>query len=309
MDPRRVGIIGGSGFYDLELFKPKQTVAISTPFGAPSSPLEIFEIGGREVVFLARHGKGHRILPTEINNRANLWALKKSGVEWIFSVSAVGSFKKEIQPMDLVLVDQFYDRTNQARKCTFFGDGLVAHISFENPVCHELRRILFEAGQEEGFGARLHWGGTYLNIEGPAFSSRAESVLHKSWGFDVVGMTNLLEAKLAREAELCYATIAMVTDYDSWVDDKDKDLVNTDRVLQNIEKCIHAVRKIMARAVLNIPDQRKCGCDSALKDAIVTRKQFIPEQTLQKLDLIVGKYISRSIHEDATRAASRTDSG
>jgi len=287
----RIGIMGGSGLYDLEIFHPKEQVTVPTPFGDPSDPFEIFEAGDREVVFLARHGKGHRLLPTEINYRANIWAMKKLGVRWIVSVSAVGSFKKEIKPTDLVLIDQFYDRTNQARRTTFFGDGLVAHIAFENPVCNELRRVLFEAGHEEGYGARMHWGGTYLNIEGPAFSTRAESLLHKSWGFDVVGMTNLIEAKLSREAELCYATIAAVTDYDSWVEDRDKDLVAGDVVLDSIRKSNDAVRKIIVRAIHNVPEESGCSCRSALKHAIVTKPESIPKATLDKLDLIVGAYL------------------
>jgi 5'-methylthioadenosine phosphorylase len=288
---KRIGIIGGSGLYELGAFQPGETITVSTPFGDPSERFEITQFAGLEVVFLARHGKGHRLIPSEINYRANIWAMKKLGVEWILSVSAVGSFKKEIKPMDIVLIDQFYDRTNQARKCTFFGDGIAAHVSFENPLCDELRRVLFEAGQEEGFGGKMHWGGTYLNIEGPEFSSRAESLLHKSWGFDVVGMTNLTEARLAREAELCYATLAMVTDYDSWVDDADKDLVATDTVLLNMKKNVDSIRKIIVKALQNIPEERNCRCGSALKHAIITRPEAVPPATRERLDLIVGKYI------------------
>jgi 5'-methylthioadenosine phosphorylase len=288
----RIGIMGGSGLYDLEIFKRKERVAVQTPFGDPSDSFDVFEAGDRELVFLARHGKGHRLLPGEINYRANIWAMKKLGVRWILSVSAVGSFKKEIQPTDLVLIDQFYDRTQQ-RRSTFFGDGLVAHISFENPVCNELRRVLFEAGQEEGCGSKMHWGGTYLNIEGPAFSSRAESLLHKSWGFDVVGMTNLVEAKLSREAELCYATLAAVTDYDSWVDDRDKDLVAGDVVVDSLRKSNEAVKKIIARAVRNVPEKCGCSCQSALKHAIVTKPESIPGATLERLELIVGAYLRK----------------
>jgi 5'-methylthioadenosine phosphorylase len=290
----RIGIIGGSGLYDLDVFRREDRVTVPTPFGNPSDPLEIFEVNGREVVFLARHGKGHRLLPTEINYRANIWALKILGVTRILSVSAVGSFKKEIQPTDIVLIDQFYDRTNQARKMTFFGDGLVAHISFENPLCGELRRVLFEAGHEEGLGAKIHWGGTYLNIEGPAFSCRAESKLHKSWGFDVVGMTNVAEAKLAREAEMCYATLAMVTDYDSWVDDKDDNLVSSDVVVECLRKNNESVRKIIVKAMAAIPEERRCSCGSALQHAIATSPESVPKEAADRLDPIIGRYLRRT---------------
>jgi 5'-methylthioadenosine phosphorylase len=290
----RIGIIGGSGLYDLDVFRQEDRVTVPTPFGNPSDPLEIFEVNGREVVFLARHGKGHRLLPTEINYRANIWAMKILGVNAVLSVSAVGSFKKEIQPADIVLIDQFYDRTNQARKATFFGEGLVAHISFENPLCGELRRVLFEAGHEEGLGARMHWGGTYLNIEGPAFSSRAESRLHKSWGFDVVGMTNLVEAKLAREAEICYATLAMVTDYDSWVDDRDDHLVSSDVVVESLRRNVESVQKIIVKAVAAIPEERRCACGSALRHAIATSPESVPQAVAEKLDPIIGRYLRKA---------------
>jgi 5'-methylthioadenosine phosphorylase len=287
----RIGILGGSGLYDLGLFRHKERMSLSTPFGEPSDGIDVFEADGREIVFLARHGRGHRLLPNEINYRANIWALKKLGAEWILSVSAVGSFKKEILPGDFVLVDQFYDRTKGTAKDTFFGDGLVAHVSFENPVCGELRRLLFEAGHEEGLGGRMHWGGTYLNIEGPAFSSRAESLLHRSWGFDVVGMTNLYEAKLAREAELCYATLAMVTDYDCWVDDKNKDLVTTEHVLELMKKNVDAVRRIVRRTVASIPAGRSCACAGALAHALVTQPEAVPAAARERLDLIAGRYL------------------
>ena len=289
---RRIGIIGGSGLYNLGVAEAKDYSYVPTPFGDPSDLLEIIEIEDRDVVFIPRHGRNHRILPSEINYRANLWAMKKLGVEWIISVSAVGSFKKEIQPMDFVLVDQFYDRTNKARKCTFFGNGLVAHIAFENPLCNDLRRVLFEAGHEEGFGARMHWGGTYLNIEGPAFSSRAESILHKSWGFDVVGMTNLAEARLAREAEMCYATLAMVTDYDSWVEDRHKDIVSTDHVMEIMRINIYDVRRILAKAIRNVQPERTCGCGNALADALVTKSEFVPKDIKDRLACILGKYLA-----------------
>jgi 5'-methylthioadenosine phosphorylase len=292
MRVKRVGIIGGSGMYDLGGGPPKDRFAMKTPFGDPSETFELFEIGGREVLFLSRHGIGHRLLPGEINYRANIWAFKKLGVEQILSVSAVGSFKKEIKPGDFVLVDQYYDRTKRDRPFTFFGDGLVAHIAFDRPVCGELRRILFEAGHEEGFGSRLHSGGIYLNIEGPAFSTRAESKLHKSWGFDVVGMTGMAEARLCREAEICYAPVAMVTDYDCWVEDEDRNLVSSDLVLDAMRKNAESVRRIVFRALSHITDPRTCSCANALQGALVTRPEHIPGTTREKLDCIVGRYLT-----------------
>jgi 5'-methylthioadenosine phosphorylase len=289
---KRVGIIGGSGMYNLGGGPPKDRLVMKTPFGDPSETFELYEIGGREVVFLSRHGTGHRLLPGEINYRANIWAFKKLGVERILSVSAVGSFRKEIKPGDFVLVDQYYDRTIRDRPFTFFGDGLVAHIAFDRPVCEELKRILFETGHEEGFGSRLHSGGIYLNIEGPAFSTRAESKLHKSWGFDVVGMTSLAEARLCREAEICYAPVAMVTDYDSWVEDEDRNLVSSDLVLTAVRKNAEAVRRIVFGALSHIADRRTCSCADALQGALVTRQDLIPRTTREKLDCIVGRYLT-----------------
>jgi 5'-methylthioadenosine phosphorylase len=288
---KRIGIIGGSGTSDFWGGAPKDRFAVKTPFGEPSETFELYDIGGREIVFLSRHGAGHRLLPGEINYRANVWAFKKLGVEWILSISAVGSFKKEIKPGDFVLVDQYFDRTIRDRLNTFFGEGLVAHIAFKHPVCGELRRVLFEAGHEEGFGSRMHLGGTYLNIEGPAFSTRAESLLYKSWGFDVVGMTSLVEAKLCREAEICYAPLAMVTDYDCWVEDQDRNIVSSDLVLAAMHKNVEAVRRIVFRAVSHITDERSCSCANALRGALVTRPESIPRETREKLDLIVGRYL------------------
>lgn len=289
---KRIGIIGGSGMYDLGGEPPKDRISLKTPFGDPSETFALFDVGGREVLFLSRHGTGHRLLPGEINYRANIWAFKKLGVDWILSVSAVGSFRKEIKPGDFVLVDQYFDRTIRDRPSTFFGDGLVAHIAFDRPVCGELKRILFEAGQEEGFGSRLHSGGIYLNIEGPAFSTRAESLLYKSWGFDVVGMTGVAEAKLCREAEICYAPVAMVTDYDSWVGDEDRNLVNSERVIASMQKNADAVRRIVFRALSHIPDRRTCSCGDALRNALVTRPDMVPPATREKLDCIIGRYFT-----------------
>ena len=291
MMERRIGIIGGSGLYNINGIENTRRLKVYTPFGDPSDELELGVLGDREVVFLPRHGLGHRLLPTEINYRANIWAMKKLGVEWIISVSAVGSFKQEVRPLDIVLIDQFVDRTNQGRKSTFFGDGIACHIMFAHPVCQELRRIIYEAGQEEGEGTRIHWGGTYLNMEGPAFSTKAESLLYKSWGIDVVGMTNLCEAKLAREAEICYATMAMVTDYDCWNEGDEEALVNIDMVVENLNKNAIVARRIIRNTILKIPEERNCECASALKDAIITKTDLIPGETAKRLELIIGKYL------------------
>ena len=290
MEKKRIGIIGGSGLYNIDETAILKHIKEITPFGEPSDELTIGELNGREIVFLPRHGRGHRILPTDINYRANIWIMKKLGVEWIISISAVGSFKDEIQPLDMVLVDQFIDQTKQ-RRCTFFGDGIAAHIVFADPVCNELRRVIYEVGQDVGEGGRIHWGGTYLNIEGPAFSTKAESLLYKSWGCDVIGMTNALEAKLAREAEICYATIAMVTDYDCWQENKPEEVVSVDMVLQNQKKNIEVVKKIIRNAIPKIPEKRTCACADALKNTIITNLNRVPGKTLEKLEPIIGKYI------------------
>src|SRR3989338_6899861 len=226
----KVGIIGGSGLYQMDVLKGVKEVTIETPFGDPSDNFVIGNLEGVEVAFLARHKRGHTILPTELNYRANIYAMKKLGVEQLVSISAVGSFKKELKPLDIVLPDQFVDRTNQSRKTTFFGQGIVAHIGFADPVCSELRKIIYDAGRK--LKITIHDKGAYLNMEGPAFSTRAESHLYKSWGMDIIGMTNMSEARLAREAEMCFATIAMVTDYDCWYEED----VNIEMVVGNIQK-------------------------------------------------------------------------
>ena len=289
MAQKRIGIIGGSGLYSIDGIEVIKQVKEITPFGDPSDELVIGGLNGREVVFLPRHGRGHRILPSDINYQANIWIMKKLGVEWIVSVSAVGSFKEEIQPLDMVLVDQFIDRTTQ-RRSTFFGEGIAAHVALADPVCNELRHIIYEAGRDVGEGERIHWGGTYLNIEGPAFSTKAESLLYKSWGCDVVGMTNAVEAKLAREAEICYVTIAMVTDFDCWQESKSSEVVNVDMILQNQKMNVEVVKKIIKNTIGRIPEERTCPCASALKDTIVTNLERVPEKTLEKLGPIIGKY-------------------
>jgi len=291
MSEERIGIIGGSGLYDMEGIQYKDRLKLKTPFGDPSDELDVGEYEGREIVFLARHGRGHRFLPTEINYRANIWAMKKLGVEWLISVSAVGSYKKEIKPRDVVLIDQFFDRTNLSRKNTFFGEGIVAHVMFAQPICMELARILFEAGHEAGEGGRIHWGGTYLNMEGPAFSTKAESLIFKNMGFHVIGMTNMSEARLAREAEICYATLAMVTDWDCWNEEDPSSVVSVENIMSNLSKNSEVAQEIIKKAICSMPSERSCGCASALKNAIVTHPGLISAKTLERLDLIIGKYI------------------
>ncbi|HDQ45643.1 MAG TPA: S-methyl-5'-thioadenosine phosphorylase [bacterium] len=290
MTSKRIGIIGGSGLYEIGGLTQRDRIFLDTPFGAPSDAFVIGEMGGREIVFLPRHGRGHRILPTELNYRANIWGMKKLGVEWLISVSAVGSLREEIEPLDLVLIDQYVDRT-QKRQHTFFGEGIVAHVAFAHPICAELSRVLYEAGQECGQGAHIHWGGTYLNMEGPAFSTKAESLLYRSWGMDVVGMTNMPEARLAREAELCYAAIAMVTDFDCWNEGNPDETVTVEMILGNLEKNLERVRRILKQAVPNMPESRTCECGHALENAIVTRPDQIPDGTKKRLELIIRKYL------------------
>lgn len=287
--PGKIGIIGGSGFYHIDGIKNVKKVKIKTPFGAPSSELITGKLESKEVVFLARHDKGHRILPSEINYRANIYAMKDVGVERIISVSACGSLKKELKPLDIVIPDQFVDRTNQARQMTFFGNGIVAHIQFADPVCADLSRALYDAGT--GIGASMHPGGTYLNMEGPQFSTKAESRLYRSWGMDIIGMTNLAEAKLAREAEICYASLACITDYDCWHAEEGGDTVSIEMIVQNLLKNVDVSKNIVKAALQKLGPSRACACQSALKDAIVTRPEAIPALTKKKLKLIIGKYI------------------
>jgi len=287
----RIGIIGGSGFNDFKGIRELDRVELTTPFGVPSDAFDIGEIEDREIVFLPRHGRGHRLLPTEINFRANIWAMKKLGVKWILAVSAVGSLKKEIKPLDIVLIDQYIDRTNSIRKTTFFGNGIVAHINFSRPVCSELAHLIFESGQEEGAGSQIHWGGTYINIEGPAFSTRAESLLYKSWGVDVVGMTNMGEARLAREAEICYATMAMVTDFDCWMADDEHPEVSVGMVLENLAKNTALANRILLGAVRRIALDGNCACHSALEGTIATHPECIRDDVYKTLESLIGKYL------------------
>ncbi len=280
-----IGIIGGSGLYDMPGFEGKQEIEIETPFGAPSDGFTVGTLSGRKVAFLPRHGRGHRISPSELNFRANIFAMKLLGVERILSLSAVGSLKEEHRPLDFVIPDQFFDRTSR-RISTFFSDGLVAHISFADPVCPELSRIAEGAAQAAGITAKR--GGTYLCMEGPAFSTRGESNIYRSWGMDVIGMTNLQEAKLAREAEICYVTVAMVTDYDCW--HPAHDAVTVDDIIQNLNANSANAQKLVAEAVAAMPAGRTCKCGSSLKHAILTARDRVPAETRARLEPIVGKY-------------------
>jgi 5'-methylthioadenosine phosphorylase len=282
----KIGIIGGSGLYSMPGFEAQEEVVIKTPWGSPSDNYVLGTLGGKQVAFLARHGRGHRISPSELNFRANIWGMKSLGVERIISLSAVGSLKEEHRPLDFVIPDQFFDRT-RGRVSTFFGEGLVAHISFADPVCPQLAEVALRSCQAAGVAAKK--GGTYLCMEGPAFSTKAESSVYRSWGMDVIGMTNLQEAKLAREAEICYVTIAMVTDYDCW--HPHHDAVTVSDIIANLMKNAENAAKVVAAAVLEMPETRACKCGSALSHAILTERGAIPEDTKKKLDLLIGKYL------------------
>ncbi len=283
------GVIGGSALYDLEGLEETGRKKISTPFGAPSSEFIVGKLSGKEVVFLPRHGRGHNLLPTEINNRANIYGFKTLGVERIISVTAVGSLKEDICPLDVLLVDQFIDRTNQGRETTFFGDGIVAHIQFADPICSALRDVILKNNQ--GLNVKIHDGGTYLNMEGPAFSTKAESYLYKSWGADVIGMTNMPEARLAREAGICYATMAMITDYDCWRMGPDAEDVSIEMIIENLRKNIETAKAMLSNTIRNMPEKRSCGCGETLRYAIVTAKDNIPDATAKKLEPILKGFI------------------
>ena len=281
-----IGIIGGSGLYDMAELSGREEQTISTPFGDPSGPYVIGTLRGKRVAFLARHGAGHRLLPSELNFRANIYGMKVLGVERILSASAVGSLKMEYRPLDIVVPDQFFDRT-KGRISTFFGKGIVAHVAFAHPLCHDLSAIA--ASSAEKVGATVHRGGTYVNMEGPQFSTLAESKLYRSWGMDVIGMTNLQEAKLAREAEICYATLALVTDYDCWHPDHDS--VTVDLIIANLTQNAVTAQKTIADAVATISGARTCACKDALATAIITRAALVPAQTKADLAPIIGKYM------------------
>jgi len=281
-----IGIIGGSGLYDMDELTDREERLLTTPFGDPSGPYVLATLRGHRVAFLARHGVGHRLMPSELNFRANIYGFKLLGVERLLSASAVGSLKHEYKPLDILVPDQFFDRT-KGRISTFFGHGLVAHIAFAHPVCGHLSQVAAEAA--EAVGATVHRGGTYVNMEGPQFSTLAESKLYRAWGMDVIGMTNLQEAKLAREAELCYATLALVTDYDCW--HPDHDAVTVDLIIANLMQNAVTARKTIAEAVTRLVGPRTCACKDALQTAIITQRDQIPEATRQKLKLLIEKYI------------------
>jgi len=287
MEEVKIGVIGGSGIYDIEGITEMRKEKIRTPFGDPSDTIVIGRLGGIPVAFLPRHGKGHSIMPSELNSRANIYALKSLGVEQIISISACGSLKEELKPRDIVIPDQLFDRTRQ-RPYTFFGEGIVAHIGFANPYCSELSRILYQVAKDLGLSA--HLGGTYVCIEGPQFSTKAESKVFRSLGFSIIGMTNLPEAKLAREAEICYATLGLVTDYDVW---KEGEEVSVDKVIANMLANIENVKKLVKAAIPRLERERKCECASALAYAIQTRKWAINRRTARKLDLLIGKYLKK----------------
>jgi 5'-methylthioadenosine phosphorylase len=285
-----IGIIGGSGLYAMPGLTDVREQRVETPFGDPSDAFVLGELNGRRVAFLTRHGRGHRLLPSELNFRANIYAMKKLGVERIVSVSAVGSLKEEHKPTDFVIPDQFIDRTFR-RVSTFFGDGLVAHVAFGDPVCATVAKAIASGCAREGVVGTS--GGTYVCMEGPQFSTRAESNLYRSWGADVIGMTNLQEAKLAREAEICYATLAMVTDYDCWREGHDD--VTVEQIVAVLHQNAANACKVVKAAVAAVPRERHCACASALKYAILTDTKAIPAETLKKLDLLVGKYLNESV--------------
>jgi len=281
----RVGLIGGSGLYDLPGLSTTSEVRLETPFGVPSDAFFVGELGGVPVVFLARHGRGHRLLPSEINFRANVWGFRKLGCDALISASACGSMKESYRPADVVLPDQFIDRTHR-RIATFFGDGCVAHVSLAHPVCPHLLEVLDRAARAEG--ARVHTGGTYLGMEGPQFSTKAESTLYRSWGVDVIGMTNVQEAKLSREAEICYATMALVTDYDCW--HEEEQAVTVETILNVLRANATTANAVLAAAVSKINAARRCSCRDALKFAVLTRREDVPEAAQARLSLLMEKY-------------------
>ena len=286
MSQHRIGIIGGSGLYNIEGFTNQKWVKINTPFGAPSDELLTGTLAGREVVFLPRHARGHRILPSELNHRANIWAMKKLGVAWIISVSAVGSLQKKYKPCDIVLVDQFLDRTKRDFEHTFFGRGIVGHVAFADPICEELRQLLLKSARS--LKARVHDGGTYVNMEGPQFSTRAESTTNHKLGYDVIGMTNLGEAKCAREAEIAYATMAMITDYDCWKTDEAH--VTVEMVISNVTQNAATAKSVITEVIPQIPAEPTWPCHSALNNAIMTDRKVWPKNTIAELKPILAKY-------------------
>ena len=287
MPEARIAIIGGTGLDQMEALTDVQEVHLDTPFGKPSDAIIVGRLEGVSVAFLSRHGRGHRISPSELRARANIWALKSLGVERIISISAVGSLKEEVEPLHLVVPDQLIDRTKE-RPSTFFGEGIIVHVAFADPFCPVLRRVLEESGH--GVGATVHEGGTYVVMEGPQFSTRAESFLYRSWGASVIGMTALPEAKLAREAEICYATLACATDYDCWHEGYES--VSVELIVVNLLKNVEVSKAIVQEAIPRIPQERDCPCATALKNAIVTAPEKVPTHRREQLGLLLDKYFS-----------------
>lgn len=286
MSEYAIGVIGGSGLYEMEGFEKQEERVIETPFGEPSDALIGGMMNGRQIWFLPRHGRGHRLLPHEINHRANIWALRSLGVRWLICVTAVGSLKQEYLPRHIVLPDQYFDRTSRREHHTFFGNGIVAHIGFGDPVSPGLRSILHDAAQAEG--STVHDGGTYVNMDGPAFSTRSESEANRQLGFDVIGMTNLPEAKLAREAEIALATLCMITDYDCWHEEEED--VSAQTVIGHLMANSANAQKIVARAVAQVPEVPDWPEHDALAPALMTPKEYWPEQTVEKLKPMLAKY-------------------
>jgi 5'-methylthioadenosine phosphorylase len=286
-----IGILGGTGLYEIEGIEDISEVSLDTPFGSPSDSFILGSLEGTRIAFLSRHGRGHRLLPAEINARANIYGFKRLGVEQLISVNSVGSLKEEIKPKDFVVVDQFFDRTHRVN--TFFGGGIAAHVGLAHPVCPSLSGDLKQSASR--LGIRIHAGGTYLCIEGPAFSSRAESLVYRSWGCDVIGMTGATEAKLCREAEVCYSVLALVTDYDVWHEEEES--VSVELVLQNLRENVSRAKSVVKQAVSLAASRRSrdCGCGEALKNAIVTNPELIPHDIREKLDLLIGKYLAGDI--------------
>ncbi len=287
MSKYRIGIIGGSGLYHIEGFTHQKWVKVKTPFGSPSDEFLTGKLAGRDVVFLPRHGRGHRILPGELNHRANIWAMKTLGVGWIISASAVGSLQARYRPRDIVLVDQFLDRTKLSDEHTFFGRGIAAHIAFADPICEELRQLLLKNGR--ALKARIHDGGTYVNMEGPAFSTRAESLTNHKLGYDVIGMTNLGEAKCSREALIAYATLALITDFDCWKVDEAH--VTVEMIIENLTKNAAMAKAILAKTIPQIPAEPNWPCHGALKNAIMTDRKVWPKKTIAELKPLLEKYL------------------
>src|SRR5881397_76985 len=283
----RIGIIGGSGLYQMSGLTNIEEVEIETPFGKPSDAYRVGTLEGRRVAFLARHNRNHSIMPSELNFRANIYGLKKLGVEWIISASAVGSLKEEHRPLDIMLPDQFYDRT-KTRVSTFFGEGVVVHITFAHPICSRLAAVIEEAGKDVDIPIKQ--GGTYLCIEGPQFSTLAESKVYRSWGMDLIGMTNLQEAKLAREAEICYSTIALVTDYACW--HQAHESVTVEMIISNLQQNSQNAQSIIQETVRGLPRERGCKCGQALRHALITERSRVPAGVIRKLQPIVGKYFA-----------------